>query len=42
MKKENGNNGIKRALPVIIALIMTSTIFVPVIGSGEGTGTLSA
>ena len=33
--KENKNNGIKTVLTVIIALIMTSTIFVPIMGVRE-------
>ncbi len=37
-----GTKGIERtALAVFIALIMTTTIFVPVIGTGEGTETLN-
>ena len=39
--KENKNNGIKTALTVLLALIMTSTIFVPIMSNAGETGTLS-
>ena len=44
MKNKNKNNGMKTVLTVIIALIMTATIFVPVISNiadAENTGNMN-